>query len=130
MLAVSIYSIIDKFAVSSVTNPLVYIYLINFFAFALFTPYISRTKDLSLLKREWISNKKTILLNGFFVIFSYALILFAFTMENASYVVGLRQLSVIFAVVLGGQLLREKNNAIRLFAAILSFIGAFLIAIA
>ncbi len=130
LLAVSVYSVIDKFVVSSLVNPLIYIYLINFFALVLFTPYIASTKHLALLKSEWVNNKRTIILNGFIVIFSYALILLAFTMENASYVVGLRQLSVIFAVILGGQLLREKNNRIRLLAAIISFVGAFLIAIA
>lgn len=130
LLAVSIYSIIDKFAVSSVVNPLVYIYLINFFALALFTPYIASTTSVAILKNEWKTNKKTIILNGFIVIFSYALILIAFTMENAGYVVGLRQLSVIFAVIWGGHLLNEKNNRIRLLASVITFIGAFLIAIA
>jgi len=51
-------------------------------------------------------------------------------MERVSYVVGLRQLSVVFAVLLGGQLLKEKHQVIRLAAASLIFAGALMIALA
>jgi drug/metabolite transporter (DMT)-like permease len=51
-------------------------------------------------------------------------------MERMSYVVGLRQLSIVFAVLLGGHLLKEKNKKIRIASSIIIFIGAYLIAIA
>jgi uncharacterized membrane protein len=51
-------------------------------------------------------------------------------MERMSYVVGLRQLSIVFAVLLGGHLLREKNKQIRIASSIIIFIGAYLIAVA
>ena len=63
-------------------------------------------------------------------IFGYFLILVAFTMERMSYVAGLRQLSIVFAVLLGGQILKEKNKRIRIAASIIIFIGAYLIIIA
>ena len=47
-----------------------------------------------------------------------------------SYVAGLRQLSIVFAVLLGGQILKEKNKRIRIAASIIIFIGAYLIIIA
>ena len=33
-----------------------------------------------------------------------------FTIERMSYIVGLRQLSIVFAVLLGGHVLKEKNK--------------------
>jgi len=42
-------------------------------------------------------------------------------------VVGLRQLSIVFAVILGGTFLGEKNRKIRLVAGTIIFVGAFLI---
>jgi drug/metabolite transporter (DMT)-like permease len=47
-----------------------------------------------------------------------------------SYVAGLRQLSIVFAVLLGGHILREKNKKIRIASSIIIFIGAYLITIA
>ena len=51
-------------------------------------------------------------------------------MERVSYIVGLRQLSIVFAVILGGQILGEKHQLIRFFAAVIIFTGTFLIALA
>jgi len=44
--------------------------------------------------------------------------------------VGLRQLSIVFAVLLGGYILKEKHKVLRLAAASLIFTGVYLIAIA
>jgi len=129
LIALSITMIIDKVGVSFI-HVVLYVYFIHFFAFLLFTPYIFYVKDKLSIKKEWAINKKTILINGFLQIFGYLLILIAFTIEKVSYVVGLRQISVIFAVILGIYLLKEKYKGIRFSAAALIFIGAFLISIA
>jgi uncharacterized membrane protein len=47
-----------------------------------------------------------------------------------SYIVGLRQLSIVLAVLLGGHVLKEKNKLIRIAASIIIFTGAYLIAVA
>jgi uncharacterized membrane protein len=47
-----------------------------------------------------------------------------------SYIVGLRQLSIVIAVLLGGHFLNEKNKMIRITSAFIIFTGAYLIAIA
>jgi uncharacterized membrane protein len=46
-----------------------------------------------------------------------------------SYIVGLRQLSIVFAVLLGGHFLKEKNKLVRIGSSIVIFIGAYLIAV-
>lgn len=129
LIFLAISSIIDKIGVSYV-SPFIYIYLITFFAFGFFTPYILHSKNKISIKSEWGINKKIILISGFFMMLSYLLILIAFTIEKVSYVVGLRQLSIIFAVLLGGYFLKEKHRLIRFSAATLIFIGAVLISIA
>jgi drug/metabolite transporter (DMT)-like permease len=96
----------------------------------LFSGYIFKTKSNDILKKEWVTHKGSILVCGVLSIFGYFLILVAFTIERMSYVVGLRQLSIVFAVLLGGHMLKEKNKRIRIASSIIIFIGAYLITIA
>ena len=95
-----------------------------------FMLYVFKYKSKKTIKKEWKLNKKSIVLCGFIGIFGYYLILKAFQIEKLSYVVGLRQLSIIFAVLMGGHILKEKNKLLRFIAAMLIFTGAFMITIA
>ena len=88
------------------------------------------TKSKDLIRTVWVANKKTILANGMFGISGYLLILIAFTIEKVSYIVALRQLSIVFAVLMGSHLLKEKYPAIRLMGATLIFAGACFISVA
>ncbi len=129
LLSVALYSVIDKAGVSHV-HPFIFAYFFTVIALVLFTPYIFLAKGRTLIRDEWKRNKRPIILNGCMGMFGYVLILVAFTLEKVSYVVGLRQLSIVFTVLLGGQILREKYRAIRYSAAAIIFAGAFLISIA
>ena len=51
-----------------------------------------------------------------------------FSLERISYVVGLRQISVVFSVLLGVILLKERQGRQRMLSAVMIFIGVFLIA--
>ncbi len=129
LISVAAYSIIDKIAVEQM-NAAIFAYLYPWFSLLLYTFYIHRVKHKGELRKEWAVDKKIILACGFLSIFGYFLILIAFTMERVSYIVGLRQLSIVFAVFLGGQVLKEKNRTIRFSAGLIIFLGAYLIAIA
>ena len=129
LFSVAAYSIIDKIAVEQM-NAVIFTYLYPWFSMLLYTFYIHRVKHKGELRKEWFVDKKIILVCGFLSIFGYFLILIAFTMERVSYIVGLRQLSIVFAVFLGGQVLKEKNRIIRFSAGFIIFFGAYLIAIA
>jgi uncharacterized membrane protein len=94
----------------------------------LFSGYISRHQTKGGIKNEWQTNRTTILVCGFLSIFGYFLILVAFTIERVSYIVGLRQLSIVFAVLLGGYALKEKYRGMRFTSASIIFVGTFLIA--
>ena len=129
LISVAAYSVIDKIAVEQM-NAVIFAYLYPWFSMLLYTFYIHRVKHKGELRKEWAVDKKIILACGFLSIFGYFLILLAFTIERVSYIVGLRQLSIVFAVFLGGQVLKEKNRMIRFSASLIIFLGAFLIAIA
>jgi uncharacterized membrane protein len=129
MVTVTAYSIIDKIGVGYV-DPLVFNYLLIVFGIVIFTPYIAATKSRGAIMSEWTLNRRSILLNGLLGFLSYSLILVAFTVERVSYIVGLRQLSIVFAVLMGGYLLKEKHRVLRFISAGVIFLGAFLITIA
>lgn len=129
LVLVTVYSLIHKKAVERI-HPLIFTYLFLLASVPLFTCYLWSVKRKGEIRREWVVNKKAVLVTGFIGIYGYCLILVAFTLERASYVVGLRQLSIVFAVLLGGHLLKEKHQGIRLVSAMIIFLGAILIATA
>ena len=129
LFSVAGYTLVDKLAVSQM-HPVVFAYIYPWISLSLFSGYIFKVKTSDVLKKEWKTHKGSILICGVLSIFGYFLILVAFTMERMSYVAGLRQLSIVFAVLLGGQILKEKNKRIRIAASIIIFIGAYLITIA
>lgn len=128
-LFISFYSIIDKIGIKYV-QIFVYIYLMFVFMFVFLTPYILLTRNKKAIKAEWSSNKKNIIIVGFLCFFTFFLILIAMTLAKLSYIVALRQLSIIFSVFLGALVLKEEHGDIRLTASLLILVGSFLIAIA
>ena len=129
LFSVAAYSLVDKVAVGKI-HPVLFAFFHLFFGMVFYTIYLSITKERSIVKTEWAASRKTIVANGFLGIFGYSFILMAFTIERVSYIVGLRQLSILFAVLMGGHLLKEKHQAIRLTGACIIFAGAFLISTA
>lgn len=77
-------------------------------------------------RREW----KKVIVTGLLCMLSYMLILYVYMTESVSYVVALRQSSVIFAVLLGGYLLKESQTKLRFAAAVIMIIGVLLISTA
>ncbi len=73
---------------------------------------------------EW----RKIVLAGPLATVGYTIILYLFMTEKVSYVVALRQCSIIFAVFFGGYILKESRSRLRIAAAILMVFGMFLIA--
>ena len=129
LFSVASYTLVDKIAVSQM-HPVIFAYIYPWISLSLFSGYIFKAKSKDVLKKEWALRKGSILVCGVLSIFGYFLILVAFTMERMSYVAGLRQLSIVFAVLLGGHLLKEKNKKIRIASSIVIFLGAYLIAAA
>ena len=110
----------DKVGVKSV-NPAVYIYFIFLIPLIFLTPYVL-AKERGALKPEWRLNKGAIMVVGFLVAFTYLLVLFAMQTSNVSYVVAVREVSIVFSALFGIIWLGEGHRQSR-------FTGAFLLAI-
>jgi len=151
-LASSGYSIVDKVGVRY-AHPIPYIYLefiITWLGLGLYLLWFHRrspspsqsvtpaTGEIggeigstgNLLSKTWQQNKKSILLVGIFITLSYLLILFALQIGKVSYVVALRQISIVFGVLLGSFSLKEKHGKTRLLGALIIWAGAALISLA
>ena len=129
LISVACYSVADKMAVEYI-HPILFAFFHLFFGMCYYTPYIVFTKTAVERKKEWHSGPGRIILSGVIGIVGYALILVAFTIERVSYIVSLRQISIVFAVLMGGHFLKEKHRGIRLTGALIIFVGGVLISLA
>jgi drug/metabolite transporter (DMT)-like permease len=77
--------------------------------------------------KEWRNNKRNIILTSFFDYPGYYLVLIAFALAPLSYIVALRQLSVVIGVVFGYLLLKEPYGKFRILGSVIIFAGSFLI---
>jgi drug/metabolite transporter (DMT)-like permease len=127
-ITVAMYSIVDKLGVAQM-HPVIFVYLITVFVMIFNTIYVFALKKRHLVWDEWKSHPGMIVCNGFLTMFSYLLILIALTFERASYVTSLRQLSIVFGVMFGGHLLREKHKVLRLSASSLILAGVLCISL-
>jgi len=129
LISVAVYSIVDKMAVDYI-HPILFAFFHLFFGMCYYTPYILLTKKGHIIRKEWHTGLGRIILSGVIGITGYSLILIAFTIERVSYIVSLRQLSVVFAVLMGSFWLKENHKGIRLAGALIIFSGGFLISMA
>ena len=119
------YSLVDKVGVGLVYPP-AYIYLMFVISLLLLTPYVL-VKAREDLKREWQINRMPILIDGFLVLFTYMLILFAFQLSKVSYVVAAREVSIVFSTLFGILWLKESHAGQKFAGASLIAIGVVLI---
>jgi drug/metabolite transporter (DMT)-like permease len=104
LFAVAVYSLIDKIGAKYV-NPVLYVYFFGITSFIMLSPVILLTER------------------------RYSLIIFVMRTFPVSYIVSVRQAGIVFSVILGTFLLKEKYGKVRLTASILIFIGVFIIAV-
>ncbi len=128
LFAVAVYSLIDKIGAKYV-NPVLYVYFFGITSFIMLSPVILLTERRFLIKSELKNNKTGIILVSIMIILSYSLIIFVMRTFPVSYIVSVRQAGIVFSVILGTFLLKEKYGKVRLTASILIFIGVFIIAV-
>lgn len=119
------YSLVDKVGVGLVYPP-VYIYLMFVISLLLLLPYVL-AKQRTALKLEWLVNKGPILIDGFLVLFTYLMILFAFRLSKVSCVVAAREISIVFSALMGIVWLKEKHATQKLAGAALIALGVVFI---
>jgi drug/metabolite transporter (DMT)-like permease len=120
------YSLVDKSAMAHV-HPIIYCYFIFVSLTIGITPYALRRLR-GEARHELSVNRLAVIVAGTLVMGTYLIILAAMRIAPVSYIVPLREVSVLFAAALGVILLKEGFGAQRLVAAIV--IGAGVISIA
>jgi len=126
-MSVTAYTIIDKTG-SGYFHPLLYVWVEKWISIIPFT-LVVLTYNRASIREEWMKNRLPIVMAGFLSPLSYAMTVYMMRLVQVSYVVSVRQVSVVFGVILGGKLLKERNMKTRLLSSILIFIGLFLTSI-
>lgn len=121
------YSVVDKAGVGLV-HPLPYIGLMGAGICLLLLPLV--IVRASGLRREWRENWRAILLASTLNLTSYLLVLFAFRLSKAGYVVAARETSVVISVLIGGLVMKEAGFGPRLAAAAVILAGVACVATA
>jgi drug/metabolite transporter (DMT)-like permease len=126
-LSIAAYSVVDKAGVARV-HPLAYISLMGLGISLLMAPVVVRRR--AALVREWRLNGRAIVAASSMNLTSYLLVLFAFRLSKAGYVVAARETSIVVSVLIGGLILREGHLGPRLAGAVVVLAGVACVALA
>ena len=120
-----IYSLADKQGVAHI-NPVVYLNLTNLIALAPLAILANRgglKKSFAVFKM----NFKYAMIIGFGSVGTYLIILYAMTLERASYIVSMREFSVVIGSFLGFVFLKEKPTVLKIIGILCVTAGLILI---
>ncbi len=128
------YTVIDQAGLRQLPNGLTYAMrygvleaVVGGIVYFLILRGVSEKIDLPSTRGEW----KYPFVAALFVFGSYSLILWAFQSDDrASYVIGLRQISIVLGVVGGAYLFRERGARLRIPAALVITAGVILLSFA
>ena len=123
--SIATYSLVDKIGVSLV-HPFLYIYLMFFLSALLMTPFALGSWRESVV-REWREGAYRVLAVGVMFFLSYGMILMALRIDPVSYVVAVREVSIVFGATLGVFVLKEGHVRSRLSASAVLAAGVVLI---
>jgi drug/metabolite transporter (DMT)-like permease len=126
-LTIGAYSVNDKVGVTHL-HPVPYIAFIGLGMTLVMAPVAAR--DPVALRREWARNGRAILVASTMNLTAYLLVLFAFRLSKAAYVVAGRESSVVISALLGSLWLKEAPLGPRLAGALVVLAGVACIALA
>jgi drug/metabolite transporter (DMT)-like permease len=122
------YSVVDKLAMAAI-DPVVYIFWLFLLSMALLTPYMLIARRHELIA-AWREHKKYSMVIGLGATAGYLLILFVFRMAQVSYVVAVREFSVVLGSLLGVVYLRESLSIRKLIGIMMVVAGLIMVRIA
>ena len=126
-LSIAAYSLVDKAGVARL-HPVPYIAILGVGMSLLLVPTVVRRRVA--LAREWRTNWRAILVASTLNLTSYLLVLFAFRLSKAGYVVAAREISIVLSVAIGRLWFGERRVGRRLAAATLVLAGVICVALA
>ena len=126
-LTVALYSLVDKAGVARL-HPVPYIALLGLGSITLLLPAVLARRGA--LRHEWVVNWRAILVASTMNLTAYLLILFAFRLSKAGYVVAAREVSIVFSAIIGSLWLGEGQLGPRLAGAAVVLAGVVCVALA
>jgi drug/metabolite transporter (DMT)-like permease len=126
---ISIYSVIDGAAVH-IAAPAPYTVLVIGLSAAFVSPLVLTKFGYHTVIAEWQANWFRIAIVGILMLLSYMLVLLVYSIARVSYAGAIREISIVFAALLGWRWLSEDFGLMRLVGAILIFAGILVIALA
>jgi drug/metabolite transporter (DMT)-like permease len=124
---IACYSVLDKVGVTRL-HPVPYMLLMEAGCVVAFAPF--RLRRRATARADWVANRWTIMATGVMSAGGYTLVLFAFQLSKAGYVVASRELSIVLSALIGSLLLDEGRLAPRLAAASIVLVGVACVALA
>jgi drug/metabolite transporter (DMT)-like permease len=127
-LTVASYSLLDKVGVTHL-HPVPYMLLMEAGCGAVLLPAALASRPAA-VRREWARNWRTILAVGAMSAAGYTLVLLAFRLSKAGYVVASREMSIVLSALIGTLWMGEGRLGPRLAAASIVLAGVVCVALA
>jgi drug/metabolite transporter (DMT)-like permease len=124
---IAAYSLLDKAGVARI-SPLAYIWLMEMGSCALLMPVALAKGDVT--RREWRTNRVTIVAAALMSPTAYLLVLFAFPLAKTGYVVAAREMSIVLSAIIGSVWMKEGALGRRLAGAAVVLAGVACVALA
>lgn len=127
-LFIASYTVVDGYAVKvALVSPILVDYMGNFVRLAFLLPSVAR--DPVEARRLWGLQWKYALVVGIVSPISYVLVLYALQVAPLSHVAPAREVSMLFAALIGGQLLGEGDRLLRFLGAACIGVGVMALAL-
>jgi uncharacterized membrane protein len=121
-LCTSVYSISDKLGVTAV-SPIAYALWLDIFITLFLTPIVLVRQGWTSMLHEFKNHGFIIIGSGFLMRIGYILVLIAMSFTQVSYILSVRQVSIVIGVALGVRVLSESYGKIRLLGSSIILFG-------
>ena len=122
----TVYSISDKLGVTTV-DPLLYSLWLGLVNMVTTSALILARKGVTTVRDELRGSVARLMVSGFLMKGGYMLVLVAMSLAEVSYILALRQSSVVLGAFLGVLVLGEKYGRIRLLSSVVIFLGVYVL---
>jgi uncharacterized membrane protein len=126
-LGTTVYSITDKLGVSTV-DPMLYSFWLGFSVTGMVTIVTVKRKGFKAIRDEFSSPLK-VSFAGLLMRGGYMLVLYAMSIAPVSYILALRQISVVLGALMGVIFLGESYGRVRIMGSLVIFVGVFILGI-
>ena len=123
---IALYTLVDKQGVAYV-SPFLYLYLMTCGVAVGMLPYITRNYGFSAVTQEWRAGAWSVVSASTLLFLAYGLVLTAMRFAEVSYVAPAREVGLLFALILGSAVLKERVTSGRIAGAVLIVAGVTLI---